>query len=487
MDTFQKYPNFIDSDIRINRNNNIGYTITHDLMLARHQILLSKESIKDLSILDLGCCVAATGAWVLDNGASEYVGVELQKKFVDQSIKNLSQSFSQANWTIIESSLENFLDQNTQQYDVVFAGGIIYSSLYYQEIITKITKIAKKSIVIESILPNIIAQNLHPELYARMFSVPEFYPIVEYHDNRRGGMVYEDGGNFKISCAVPSVQALAILLEEFGFYLDPVSYNNFKNNENAGWPARFGAVFEKKSDRFPRSVQNLYNNQIQDTIPWSFTIPEKWKFDENVARTFSKHVRKHIPDYDKVIDLSVLACKTFLKDTLHDRIIDVGCATGETIHRLYFHNCCNLIGVDSSQAMLDRCNQTQAFYICSNDFPIEHGPYNAVLCNWTMHFMQNKSDYLQKIYQGLVSGGMLILTEKTQNHGPALELYHKFKSSQGVSKEEIKSKAESLKDIMFINDIDWYTKTLTDIGFVDISIINAAPCFTSFLAFKPTK
>lgn len=487
MDTFQKFTNFIETDIRVHRSYSNGYTITHDLMLARHQVLLPKESIKNLSVLDLGCCVAATGAWALDNGASEYVGVELQKKFVDQSIKNLTESFPNSSWKILQSSLENFLDHNTQSYDVVYAGGVIYSSLYYQEFIKKIAKIAKKSIVIESMVPSLISKNLHLDSKSKISSSEEFFPLVEYYDLNRGGIIHENKGNLKIRSAVPSVQALAIFLKEFGFHLDPVSYNNFKNTEHTGWPNRFGARFEKKSPGYFASAENLHDNQDSDIVPWFQKVPESWEFNKNVAKIFHKHARQHIPDYDKVIDLSVLACKTFLKDPLNDKIIDVGCATGETISRLYYNGCCNLIGVDSSQAMLDHCDQTQAVYICGYNFPIDQGPYAAVLCNWTLHFIKDKYHYLQEIYQGLLPGGFLILTDKTENHGPALTLYHEFKRMQGVSEEEIKTKSESLKNIMFIDPTDWYIKTLSDMGFIDISIINASPCFTSFLVFKPTK
>ena len=91
---------------------------------------------------------------------------------------------------------------------------------------------------------------------------------------------------------------------------------------------------------------------------------------------------------------------------------------------------------------------------------------------------------MQDIYENLKPGGFLILSDKTCNTGIDLELYHKFKQSQGVSPEEISVKAASVKNIMFIDEPVWYINTLTQLGFKPVTVINAAPCFTTFLARK---
>jgi tRNA (cmo5U34)-methyltransferase len=213
-------------------------------------------------------------------------------------------------------------------------------------------------------------------------------------------------------------------------------------------------------------------------------LPPIWNFNKNVAGIFVDHARKHIPDYDRVIDLSVNICQTLLEDHTADKIVDVGCATGETIKRLRANNLCNLVGVDNSQAMLDQCQDKNALYILSDIFPQEHGPYNAVLCNWTLHFTQDKKTYLKSIFDNLCANGFLILSEKTCNSGTDLKLYHDFKRRQGVSDEEIKFKAESIKNVMFINDVEWYFCELEKIGFSKVTIVNSAPCFTTFLVRK---
>jgi len=80
--------------------------------------------------------------------------------------------------------------------------------------------------------------------------------------------------------------------------------------------------------------------------------------------------------------------------------------------------------------------------------------------------------------------GLLIITDKTKNDGLDLSLYHRFKMSVGVSRGEIQSKSQSVKDIMYINDCVWYIDKLKELGFKSVSIINATPCFTTFIAIK---
>lgn len=208
-------------------------------------------------------------------------------------------------------------------------------------------------------------------------------------------------------------------------------------------------------------------------------MTKTWRFDQDVAKTFVDHARKHIPDYDRVIDKSVGVCQKLLANDA--AIIDVGCATGETLDRLSHAGYVNLTGVDSSSSMLAYCH-VNATLICSDQFPNQR--FDAVLCNWTLHFMSNKLDYLQQIYNSLSPGGFVIITDKTSLDPVMIDFYHDYKSNGGVSAEEIKEKAESVKDIMYIDSPQWYLENLNHVGFKSPQIIDANWCFTTFLAIK---
>jgi len=205
----------------------------------------------------------------------------------------------------------------------------------------------------------------------------------------------------------------------------------------------------------------------------------QWRFDSRIAEIFVDHARQHIPGYERVINKSV----DFLRRTLEptDAIIDIGCATGHTLKKLSVAGFTNLHGVDNSASMLAHVPADLATLTCSNWLPM-HPKYQAVIMNWTLHFVRDKVRYLRDIHTQLEPGGYLILSDKTYNQGTFLDLYHDYKRSQGVSDQEVAEKAAAVKDVMFIDDQSWYISTLADLGFCDITIIDADWCFTSFLA-----
>lgn len=207
-----------------------------------------------------------------------------------------------------------------------------------------------------------------------------------------------------------------------------------------------------------------------------------WSFNTNVAQTFSSHARQHIPDYDRVLALSLDLCQQKLN--LSDPILEIGCAIGETVTRLHNAGFNNIHAVDSSQSMLDYCPEGFATYYCTESFPETNTKFKSVLCNWTLHFIKDKLSYINEIFNSMSGDSFLILSEKTLNHGLALEQYHRYKSKQGVSDEVIKVKAESLKNVMFIDSPDWYLQNLKKVGFNDVYIANANWCFTTFVATK---
>jgi tRNA (cmo5U34)-methyltransferase len=205
-----------------------------------------------------------------------------------------------------------------------------------------------------------------------------------------------------------------------------------------------------------------------------------WKFDAKVAANFVEHARQHIPNYDLVINKSVEVCNHYLSSD--DVIVDVGCATGETIRRLSLAGFKNLIGVDYSQDMLDQCPKNLAKYFCDPTFP--KCSVDAVLCNWTLHFVKDKISYLKDIFQNLNPGGFLILSEKTSLDPVSVKFYHEIKRKNGVSDQAILDKEASVANIMYIHNPLWYLETLDQIGFQNIQIIDASWCFTTFLCYK---
>lgn len=488
---FLEYPEFINSDPRKNRvvNSKTGsrYNINAEFQYHRHRISLPKELIQDKHVLDLGCCVAATGAWALYNGARKYTGVDIQSDFCQKSRENLSLYFPDNAWEIVESTLDDFFKNNQEHFDVVVAFGIIYQGVFFENTVKKIASVGAQAIIVDSICTTSVKRILanHGITTQAIFDDIKKLPAIEY---RNLAMVYEaENTSMMVDCAIPNAPALEHLLAPFGYRLTRDHSQDLISLFPKNYPDRYCVEFAHSDEPvipydFGKSYTSPTNNALVDI---NHGVDSKsWVFDSKVAETFDDYVRRHIPDYDKVIDLSIKICQKVFPDHTNTRVIDIGCAVGETIKRFYGYGFRNLVGVDSSPDMLDKIKHIGiAECICDTDFPSNIGPYHAVICNWTLHFIKEKKSYLEKIYQGLFPEGILILTDKMYNSGLDLDLYHDFKRANGVSEEEILIKSKSLRGVMFVDPPDWYAQTLREIGF-QVSIVHASPCFMTFLCRK---
>ena len=204
-----------------------------------------------------------------------------------------------------------------------------------------------------------------------------------------------------------------------------------------------------------------------------------WKFDKTVASNFVSHARGHIPNYDLVIDKSIDVCNTKSKDS---KIVDVGCASGETLQRLYANGFTNLHGIDSSQDMLAVCPPNIATYYYSDS--LVAGPYDIIIMNWVLHFIKEKEPYLVNIYKNLNPGGIFILSDKVSTENFATKFYYDYKRSKGVSDSEILAKEKSLAGVMNINSLSWYLDKLKAIGFNSVYLMDASWCFASVVCLK---
>ena len=204
---------------------------------------------------------------------------------------------------------------------------------------------------------------------------------------------------------------------------------------------------------------------------------EPWIFDDSVATRFQHEAESHIPSYNVVINKSV----DFAKKTLQpdDLIIDVGSALGFTINKFKAAGFKNVIGVDNSTAMISKSLYSDTI-VHSSTLPVNK--YKLVLINWTLHFILDKQEYLQSVYNSL-DNGYLILTDKMKQSDKVKEMYYDFKRNNGVADEYIYQKEDSLKTIMHCKSVEWYTSQLTAIGF-DIEIIHADLGFVTFLCYK---
>jgi tRNA (cmo5U34)-methyltransferase len=212
----------------------------------------------------------------------------------------------------------------------------------------------------------------------------------------------------------------------------------------------------------------------------------RWTFDANVAAKFDAIAQAQIPNYDIVIGRCIELARASFPNQADAKIIDVGSARGRTLSLLVDAGFTQAIGVESSphMAAVSACNDR---VIISGQFPLEHGPFDMVIANWTLHFIHKREDYMRRIYSGLKPGGLFVFSERMQASPATYQRYLDFKRSRGVTEAEIKAKEESLKGVLETRPLAWYLDTLNSLGFTGIEIIDAAWCFNTLFCHKPGK
>lgn len=207
-----------------------------------------------------------------------------------------------------------------------------------------------------------------------------------------------------------------------------------------------------------------------------------WEFDKEVANNFDYIADTSIPKYRIILYKTLEIIKENLP--LNAKILEVGCANGNTMRLLENAGFKDVLGVDNSQAMIDECNHRGYTVRLDSEYPTWAGKQDAVIANWTLHFIvdrKQREKYIKDIYNNLRAGGIFILSEKVQ--GDDTE-YLNFKRANFLSEEDIAYKRESLRGVLEPWKEHDYTNLFLNLGFSKIEVIDRTYCFRTFLVKK---
>ena len=244
-----------------------------------------------------------------------------------------------------------------------------------------------------------------------------------------------------------------------------------------------------------------YIKSLKDDLYKTRVSKEDFVFDEQVAEVFGDMIARSIPGYATMIStLGEFAKKYYKPDS---KIYDLGCSLGgvtfeicEQLRESDF----KLIAIDNSEAMIERLVQRKSKIggledrveiLCEdiNDSIIENA--SIVILNFTLQFLPLKyrDRLIKRIYDGLIPGGILILSEKIVLGDENLndlfvEMYHKFKESNGYSELEISQKRLALENILIPETISMHKNRLVSAGFRSFEIWFQHLNFTSTISLK---
>lgn len=236
---------------------------------------------------------------------------------------------------------------------------------------------------------------------------------------------------------------------------------------------------------------------MQDKI-FTQNYNKQFEFDEQVASVFDDMIERSVPYYKDVLGLIVDFCKMNTDSINHSACIyDLGCSTGTTLLALSQVLSCKFIGIDNSQAMLSKAIlKAEAYgvditFLCEDVLKHKFLPSSIVIANYIFQFIRpmQRDTLLQNIYNSLVDGGILIISEKMTSHNRMLdkqmiERYLRYKMEQGYTQNEISRKRQALENVLVPFSLEENITMLKNAGFSAIEVLFKWVNFGTIIAKK---
>ncbi|MDH3353779.1 MAG: carboxy-S-adenosyl-L-methionine synthase CmoA [Chromatiales bacterium] len=225
-----------------------------------------------------------------------------------------------------------------------------------------------------------------------------------------------------------------------------------------------------------------------------------FRFDERVAKVFSDMIRRSVPGYSEIISLLGLFAQNYSQP--NSNIYDLGCSLGASTLALREHisaDGCTIVAVDNSEAMIEQCEKNlqqidstiKVDLRCADIQDIEIRNASIVVLNFTLQFipLSERVDLIKHIYNGLLPGGVLILSEKIAFEKPEEQqqqeaLHIAFKQANGYSEMEISQKRAALEQVLVPETIMTHQQRLKDAGFASSNVWFQCLNFASIVATK---
>ncbi|KAA1176312.1 carboxy-S-adenosyl-L-methionine synthase CmoA [Marinobacter salinexigens] len=240
--------------------------------------------------------------------------------------------------------------------------------------------------------------------------------------------------------------------------------------------------------------------QLTDRLFATERNPEDFRFDASVARVFPDMIRRSVPGYTTVIPMIEVITEQYVQPGTN--CYDLGCSLGAATLAMRHgiaHADCQLIGVDNSSAMIERCEH----YVALDDHPLpvtlrcedilttELSNASVTTLNYTLQFVPpaQRLGLLERVAGATRPGGALILSEKIrfeseQEQDTQTRLHHEFKRANGYSDLEISQKRAAIEQVLIPETLETHRQRLLKAGFDQALLWYQCFNFVSILAIK---
>lgn len=229
-----------------------------------------------------------------------------------------------------------------------------------------------------------------------------------------------------------------------------------------------------------------------------------FRFNEAVTAVFPDMLRRSIPGYAASIEaIGSLAARYARAGT---NCYDLGCSLGAATLAMrdgIRQPACRIIAIDNAPAMIERCAELieKADKMGGSDVAVDlrladildTDIENAsmVVMNYTLQFLpiEEREDLLCRIHQGLVPGGLFLLSEKVIDEDPHMEallvdLHHEHKRRNAYSELEIARKRAALENVLIPETVASHRARLARAGFAHSAVWLRYFNFVSIVAIK---
>ena len=227
---------------------------------------------------------------------------------------------------------------------------------------------------------------------------------------------------------------------------------------------------------------------------------EKFSFDENVANVFDDMIHRSVPGYNAIVSMIGVLAERYIKPGTS--CYDLGCSLGAVTFNIMENlkdRQCRIFAVDSSEAMINKMrerlqenNQQERVDLAQKDIrDIDITNASMVVLNFVLQFLEpeQRSSLLQKIYEGMLPGSILVLSEKIAFEDPdesefQINMHHDFKKLQGYSDLEISRKRAALEKVLIPDTCQTHLQRIKESGFSESYLWFQCFNFISIVAIK---
>lgn len=244
----------------------------------------------------------------------------------------------------------------------------------------------------------------------------------------------------------------------------------------------------------------MHDNKKDNIFSEKLAKMTNFRFDEKVAEVFPDMLKRSIPGYSAII--AMIETLSAIYSQPNSNLYDLGCSLGASSKSMQLGvqaDGCKIFAIDNSQAMINKClkkitggsGKTEIYFRCENVMDTKIKNASVVVLNFTLQFIapELREQLMKKIYEGMVDGGVLILSEKVKFADKEvddllIDVYHRFKKANGYSELEISQKRTALENVLIPEAISTHKQRLINAGFKNADVWFQCFNFMSMLAIK---